>query len=902
MKIRKPKIKIIIALSMLVLMLSLSIFVFFRTKYFKADINQSIVYYYLSPSGDDNNAGTIDAPFATLEKARDTVRATKTSMGNSFAGATIYLRGGEFNRITTFTLSASDSGTANAPINYKAYQDEKPIIRGSQTITGFAPSPDNPNILQADLAAQGLGDLVIKDVYLNDERQVLARTPNYVTPDFSQTDPYAGTWNFASLENDCATVPIDNRVRKTTLIYNQADISDPNLNAINQSLILSPANPAQMELFANTEYWNNIINLASVDTDNHQLVLASNASYDICAKNRYLLQNYYAALDAGREWYQDRTNNLLYYMPPQALTGSDRISVPVVVDAINLNSVIYTNFTGLTFEEFGNNLIISNGASNISILKNTFRSSRGQGVALFASSHDFNINWNLLYNLGSCGIQIYHNSNGTQYVQNLTSDNIKIQNNTIHDVAQVINSTNAITTYYSVGTVIGHNEIYNLPRLAIGISGNDNIIEYNKIYKVNLLTKDSGGIYLGARSWIQRGNIIRNNYIKDTGGYGKTPWGTGDGTYKLGNSTSGIYLDDYSSGDFVYNNIVVNAEWGCFQNHLGRDNSYANNICIEGGLETPAVYGQMSFNEDTMVDPSTNPWIITMWDELQNMTANGYDRDKYFARYPELANVVAPAETKQGEIMVNNKVKNNIFYYPSGPNPRAYNTYNLGTNQEIDRNIYWPGARTITVSRSLTGTSSVSTWAGWQNLGFDVHSIVANPLFNDANVGIDGSMDFSLLSNSPALSLGFNPIDTSRIGPAVPAISINAPRQFTYKSKPVLSGTKSSEVTKIVINGLTNDVAEGQTTWSLELELPVGQSSINVLGKDQDAISSTAGSASITRRKTADADNDGFVGIVDFSSLMSSWSKQETNNIADFNEDDSVGITDFGMMMSNWGG
>ena len=48
----------------------------------------------------------------------------------------------------------------------------------------------------------------------------------------------------------------------------------------------------------------------------------------------------------------------------------------------------------------------------------------------------------------------------------------------------------------------------------------------------------------------------------------------------------------------------------------------------------------------------------------------------------------------------------------------------------------------------------------WRSLGQDTHSIVADPRFKDL-----GGRDFTLLEDSPAFALGFQPIDTSDVGP-----------------------------------------------------------------------------------------------------------------------------------------
>ena len=54
-------------------------------------------------------------------------------------------------------------------------------------------------------------------------------------------------------------------------------------------------------------------------------------------------------------------------------------------------------------------------------------------------------------------------------------------------------------------------------------------------------------------------------------------------------------------------------------------------------------------------------------------------------------------------------------------------------------------------------------WKQWRAKGFGEHSVIADPHFRDV-----AQDDFTLLSDSPALALGFHPIDCSRVGPREP--------------------------------------------------------------------------------------------------------------------------------------
>ncbi len=56
------------------------------------------------------------------------------------------------------------------------------------------------------------------------------------------------------------------------------------------------------------------------------------------------------------------------------------------------------------------------------------------------------------------------------------------------------------------------------------------------------------------------------------------------------------------------------------------------------------------------------------------------------------------------------------------------------------------------------------SFAEWQAAGRDAGSVIADPLFVNA-----GNFDFRLLPGSPALKLGYRPIDLSGVGPRVPA-------------------------------------------------------------------------------------------------------------------------------------
>lgn len=84
---------------------------------------------FIAPDGDDNAAGTIDAPWLNLQKA----------VNVAAPGDIIYCRGGRYNFTTRdssgkLTVRIKSSGTADSPITIRAYGDEQPIFDFEQQL------------------------------------------------------------------------------------------------------------------------------------------------------------------------------------------------------------------------------------------------------------------------------------------------------------------------------------------------------------------------------------------------------------------------------------------------------------------------------------------------------------------------------------------------------------------------------------------------------------------------------------------------------------------------------------------------------------------------------------------------------------------------------------------------
>lgn len=166
---------------------------------------------YVSPDGDDSFDGSFDKPFATIEKARDTVRKMDKS---SLEGITVAIKAGDY-RVTSLEFTSEDSGTENCPVKYCAYGDGEVVLNGGISISGdkFKSVTDEKmlsrmgsdakkNVRCIDLANFGItaeqygkiytigtyhtaaqydGDYMGSlycELFVNDKRQTIARYPN----------------------------------------------------------------------------------------------------------------------------------------------------------------------------------------------------------------------------------------------------------------------------------------------------------------------------------------------------------------------------------------------------------------------------------------------------------------------------------------------------------------------------------------------------------------------------------------------------------------------------------------------------------------------------------------------------------------------------------------------------
>jgi hypothetical protein len=287
-----------------------------------------------------------------------------------------------------------------------------------------------------------------------------------------------------------------------------------------------------------------------------------------------------------------------------------------------------------------------------------------------------------------------------------------------------------------VGNRVAHNLIHDTARCGIYTSGNDQVIEFNRIRHVNLNTEDTGGIYSGGgpEGWMRRGLIVRYNFLTDILGFGRD-----GGKWVSPYYSWGIYLDDACCEATVYGNIVARSGNGGGIIHGGRDHVFENNIFVDGDTRQMTWFG--SKPPDTL-EPG-------MRDRYQAYK----DNEAYRRRYPKFAALNPDTDGPMG----GNRFLHNILCYRN-PQARLYMTLNyLADKNECDNNLVWHDGQPLLVQRMGTPAEK---WDAWRSQGNDAHSIVADPLFVDP-----AKDDYRLKENSPASQIGFQAIPVDQIGP-----------------------------------------------------------------------------------------------------------------------------------------
>lgn len=143
---------------------------------------------WVAPNGADTNAGTVDAPLATVHAAlRQGREWRRLKAPEAAAGVSIVLRGGTYSLYEPIFLRPEDGGTVTAPTRIIAAPGERPVVSGGVRVEGWRKVDDAPaglpvaargHVWAAPLPVFNGRLLEFRQLWVNGCKAVRARTPN----------------------------------------------------------------------------------------------------------------------------------------------------------------------------------------------------------------------------------------------------------------------------------------------------------------------------------------------------------------------------------------------------------------------------------------------------------------------------------------------------------------------------------------------------------------------------------------------------------------------------------------------------------------------------------------------------------------------------------------------------
>ncbi len=588
--------------------------------------------FFVSPSGDDSATGTLSSPFATLVRARDAVRSAKKSGAWAKGGITVWLRGGEYRMDRPLALGKEDSGASGAPVAYRAWKDEKPVLSGAWTVPSSAwrladdpriPAEAKGKVWAADVKSSGYGALEpdvpcgfhtlrpmfrIRSLYCDGKRLVPARHPN------------AGFLRTGKVVEPKRTF--------------KADIGDMTR--------WSPANAPCLEALGYWRWlWADQTLPVTVDPSAHTVSLVKGASksaggpgasfhlsqtsasvnnhyadFTIGAGHPFYLQNALAAIDAPGEWHLDTTTGILYAYPEDGKGNPSQCRYELSRAAYSLveaKGVSHVRFEGIALRGGRHHGMEMHGVRDVKIEGCALRDFGGHGLVM-DNARDSLVRGCVFRTFGHCAMTLDGGDRKT-----LTSSGITIESCEFSDTGLAMRTYTPGIWMTGCGHRIANNHFHDMPSSAMRVGGNEHFISSNLVERVVMESDDQGAVDMWGDP-TYRGNRFVHNIFRDIG--------RGGAFVKCGQG--GIRFDDAISGNVVYGNRFDNssrANFGGVQIHGGRDNVVRNNVF------THCRYGI-----------TVSPWTQDQWRKflsggrgVDSRRAANVEGPAFKAKYPEFA-------------------------------------------------------------------------------------------------------------------------------------------------------------------------------------------------------------------------------------------------------------------------
>ena len=524
--------------------------------------------FWVDPNSATNGDGSEASPFNTISAAKTAVRAANDNMEGDIV---VNLKGGKYyipDNENYIYFNSEDGGTNGYNVIYRNAPGEEAVISGGKAVTGFTDA-DGDGIYEADASGfDSIYELTVNGVAAN-----LASTETPITAtklyDGSYTGGYTGGIGFAKSDLPAITNAADAFVHVAAswvdVMYKVTGVTE---DGDNYKYVVDAD-----RLGATTKN--------TLGSKNHTVVDAT---------DKFYIENAKELLDNPGEFYFDKSEKVLYYMPREGEDMSKAVVEAAVSDyLVNIsgskaNPVTNLVLSGIKFENatysdmysigfttaqsqvvkfdtatndgrFVQGSIWVDHAKNLEISDCEFTGITKPAISFVEGVLDSKITGNKFYNLGGSAIVV-----GTNNHEAIEEDNVNearcerntISDNVIDKPALKMKGSPAIACYFVVDTDVVHNKITecNYTGISLGWGWNNfpnltdcvnNTVTNNYIENVNLVAADGGAIYTLGN--LPNAVIEGNYYVQN-----KIP--------QQNTGTIGIYTDEGTQNVTITGNVI----------------------------------------------------------------------------------------------------------------------------------------------------------------------------------------------------------------------------------------------------------------------------------------------------------------------------------------------------------